>query len=86
MTNKMVKPDKQRKRQLDVDLILIGLITILVLFFVLVLFGEQFNGYVYNTNRPVLPRVAVAAICGQYALAGLGITIVCIIRKENFIS
>ena len=73
-----------RKKQLNTDLLLIGGITALVLVFVLILFGRQFNGFIYDTGRPVLPRVAVAAICGQYALAGLGITVVCLIRKERF--
>ena len=81
---KTIKPDDARKKQLDLDLILIVVITGLVLFFVLILFGKQFNGFIYDTNRPVLSRVAVAAICGQYALAGLGITVVCIFRKEKF--
>ena len=76
--------DKKRKRQLDFDLILIGVVTFLVLGLVLVAFGKEFNGFVYDTSRPVLSRVAVAAICGQFALSGLGITIVCIIRKERF--
>ncbi len=73
-----------RKKQLNMDLLLIGGITALVLVFVLIVFGRQFNGFIYDTGRPVLPRVAVAAICGQYALAGLGITVVCLIRKERF--
>ena len=73
-----------RKKQLDHDLIAIGVITFIVLTLVLAVFGKQFNGFIYDTSRPVLPRVAVAAICGQFALAGLGITSVCIFRKEKF--
>ena len=84
MTDKTVKPDEQRKKQLEFDLTLIVLVTVAVLVLVLGVFGKQFNGFVYDTDRPVLARVAVAAVCGQYALAGLGITIVCIIRKERF--
>ncbi len=86
MQDKTITLDAARKKQLDIDIILIGVITFLALFFILVLFGKQFNGFIYDTNQPVLPRVAVAAICGQFALAGLGITIVCIIRKESFAS
>ena len=82
--NKITNYNDKRKRQLDIDLILIGAIAFLALFLILVLFGKQFNGFVYDTEIPVLPRVAVAAICGQYALAGLGITTVCILRKESF--
>ena len=74
----------ERKKQLDHDIIAIGVITFIVLTLVLVVFGKQFNGFVYDKSIPVLPRVAVAAICGQFALAGLGITAVCIFRKEKF--
>ena len=76
--------DKERKRQLSFDLILIGFVTFLVLGLVLVVFGKEFNGFVYDTSRSVFLRVAVAAVCGQFALSGLGITLVCIIRKEKF--
>ena len=85
MNEEIIKPDKNRKRQLDIDLILIVVISFLALFFIIGVFGKQFNGFIYNTDKPVLPRVAVAAICGQFALAGLGITTVCILRKESFI-
>ncbi|MBP5383352.1 MAG: hypothetical protein J6Y57_00085 [Lachnospiraceae bacterium] len=84
MTDNVTKPDPKRKKQLEFDLILIASITVLVLVLVLGAVGKQFNGFIYDTSRPVLARVAVAAICGQYALAGLGITIVCIMRKEKF--
>ena len=80
----MTTIEKTRKKQLDHDLIAIGAITFIVLSLVLVIFGKQFNGFVYDTTSPVLPRVAVAALCGQFALAGLGITAVCIFRKEKF--
>ncbi|MBQ7990283.1 MAG: hypothetical protein IJ251_04430 [Oscillospiraceae bacterium] len=52
--------DSSRKKQLDHDLIAIGVITFIVLSLVLVVFGKQFNGFVYDTTSPVLPRVAVA--------------------------
>lgn len=84
MANNLTKLDAKRKKQLDLDLILIVVISSVVLFPILGVFGKQFNGFIYNTDSPVLPRVAVAAICGQFALAGLGITAVCIFRKESF--
>lgn len=74
----------ERKKQLEHDLISIGVITFAVLALVIGVFGNQFNGFIYDTTKPVLPRVAVAAICGQFALAGLGMTVVCIFRKEKF--
>ena len=76
--------DKVRKKQLDHDLIAIGIITFIALTLIMVVFGKQFNGFIYYKTSPVLPRVAVAAICGQFALAGLGITAVCLFRKEKF--
>ena len=84
MSTSITKPDAQRKKQLDIDLTIIGVIMFAVMMLVLVIFGKQFNGFVYDTNKSVLPRVAVAGICGQFALSGLGITIVCLIRKEKF--
>ena len=84
MKKNVTMPTPERKKQLDIDLTIIGIVTFVVMALVIVVFGKQFNGFVYNTELPVLPRTAVAAICGQFALAGLGITIVCLIRKEKF--
>lgn len=74
----------ERKKQLDIDITVIGIVTFIVMSLVIAVFGKQFNGFVYNTEVSVLPRVALAAVCGQFALAGLGVTIVCLIRKESF--
>ena len=74
----------ERKKQLDHDLIAIGVITFIALTLIMVVFGKQFNGAIYDKTSPVLPRVALAAVCGQFALAGLGITAVCLYRKEKF--
>ena len=76
--------DNVRKKQLGHDLIAIGIITFIALSLIIAIFGKQFNGFVYDTSRSVLPRVALAAVCGQFAVAGLGITAVCIFRKESF--
>ena len=78
------KTDINRKKQLDHDVIAIGVITFIALTLIMVVFGKQFGGFVYDKTSPVLPRVAIAAVCGQFALAGLGITAVCIYRKEKF--
>jgi ABC-type antimicrobial peptide transport system permease subunit len=75
---------EERKKQLDHDVIAIGVITFIALTLIMMVFGKQFNGFIYDKTSPVLPRVALAAVCGQFALAGLGITAVCIYRKENF--
>lgn len=69
----------ERKKQLDIDLTIIGAATLLVL-----VFANKINDYAYNGSIPVLKRLCVAGICGQFGLAGFGITIVCIFRKEKF--
>lgn len=75
--------NKQRKKQLDHDITAIGIITFIAMSLVIAVFGKEFIGFVYDTSRPVLPRAALAA-CGQFALAGLGITAVCVFRRESF--
>ena len=77
-------PDARRKKQLDADLTIIGVVTFIVMALVLAVFGKEFNAFVSDKSISVLPRTALAAICGQFGLAGLGITIVCLIRKEKF--
>jgi len=74
----------ERKKQLDHDITAIGVITFIALMLVTSVFGKQFNGFIRDTSNPVLSRLALAAVCGQFALAGLGITAVCIFRKEKF--
>ena len=76
--------DKARKKQLTADLVIIGIATFAVLALAAVIFGKEFNGFAYNKDIPVLLRVLFVGVCAQYGLAGLGITIVCIIRKEKF--
>ncbi len=79
METTIKKPDKARKRQLIADLIIIGLVS-----FVVLLFAGKINAYSYDPSIPLMKRLCVTALCGQFAIAGLGITIVCIIRREKF--
>ena len=37
-----------------------------------------------DRSIPVVLRVLVIGLCGQFAVAGLGISIVCLIRKQRF--
>ena len=48
------------------------------------IFANRINAYSYDPSIPLMKRLCVTALCGQFALAGLGITIVCIIRREKF--
>ncbi|ADU23084.1 hypothetical protein [Ruminococcus albus] len=79
METTIKKPDRARKRQLIADLIIIGLVS-----FVVLLFAGKINAYSYDPSIPLMKRLCVTALCGQFAIAGLGITIVCIIRREKF--
>ena len=79
METTIKKPDKARKKQLIADLIIIGLVS-----FVVLLFAGKINAYSYDLSIPLMKRLCVTALCGQFAIAGLGITIVCIIRREKF--
>ena len=74
---------KQRKRQLIVDLVLITVITFVVLA-IIVLIGDRMNDFTYDQSINIVIRVAVIGICGQFGVAGLGISIACLIRKEKF--
>jgi len=70
------------QKRLDADLWII-LIATLAALGVYTAFQSQFNSMVKNGNIHILLRTLVAAIC-QFSLAGLGISIVAIYRKESF--
>jgi hypothetical protein len=75
---------KERKKQLSVDLIIIGITMVIVLVAVLGIWGNGLNKFAYDGTKNIVLRVAVIGICCQFGLAGLGITIVSLIRKERF--
>lgn len=52
----------------------------------LVVFAMQngMNDFTADSSIPIVLRVLVIGVCGQFAVAGLGISIVCLIRKEHF--
>ncbi len=79
----MNKCSKERKKQLTSDLLIIFITSIIVLAMV-VIWGSGLNSFVKDPTKNIVLRVAVIGICGQYGLAGLGLTIVCLIRKEKF--
>ena len=75
---------KTRRKQLTADLIIILLTSILVLGIVVVGWGDGLNRFAADTSKNIVWRVAVIGICCQFGLAGLGISLVCLIRKEKF--
>lgn len=80
-----MKCTKERKKQLEVDLWIILIVTMAVLGIVLMGFGNQINQLAADSSVNILLRVLIIGLCGQFGIAGLGITIVCLIRKESFL-
>lgn len=70
------------QKRLDTDIWIISLVTFGV-FIVYTIIGSQLLNFVKNSNVSVIPRLLLNASV-QYGVAGLGITIVCILRKEKF--
>ena len=70
------------QKRLDIDLWIIILVTLGVFLFYTVT-GKQLMSFVANSSISVIPRLLLNAGV-QFGIAGLGITIVCIFRKENF--
>ncbi len=80
-----MKCTKERKKQLAVDLWIILIVTMAVLGIVLMGFGKQINQLASDSSVNILFRVLIIGLGGQFGIAGLGITIVCLIRKESFL-
>lgn len=71
------------EKQLDTDLWIILLVTLGV-FFCYAVMGNQIMDFVKDDSISIIPRLLLNAFI-QFGVAGLGITIVCILRKEKFI-
>lgn len=69
------------QKKLDTDIWIISLIS-LGAFLVYMAFGKQFMEYVTSDNSLLIRLLLSASI--QFALAGFGISIVCVYRKEKF--
>lgn len=74
---------KERKKQLDIDLWIIAAISFLVLA-IYIIFGRSINGILSNSSINIVLSVLFVGGIFQFGLAGLGITIVSVVRKENF--
>ncbi len=74
----------EKQKKLDVDLWIIAVASFVSLGIFMV-FQKEVYGTVRNEELPVLSRVLFVALF-QYGIAGLGITIVSILRKEHFFS
>ena len=72
----------EEQKKLETDIWIIALVTLGV-FLVYAALGNQLKDFVTDNNISVVPRLLLNAAV-QFGIAGLGITIVCILRKENF--
>ena len=70
------------QKRLETDIWIIALVTLGVFLFYAAT-GKQLMSFIGNSNISVIPRLLLNAGV-QFGVAGLGITIVCILRKENF--
>ena len=75
---------KERKKKLTIDLWIIALVTIAV-YIVYGVFGSRIMSFCKNSDISVGPRLLTAAAL-EFGIAGLGITIVGLMRKESFAS
>ena len=75
---------KERKKKLTIDLWIIALVTIAV-YIVYGAFGSRIMSFCKNSDISVWPRLLTAAAL-EFGIAGLGITIVGLMRKESFAS
>ncbi len=76
---------KERKKQLDTDIWIIAL-TALAVLIIYSMFQSQIMAIVSDTSINIVLRVLFIGGVFQFGLAGLGITIVSVMRKESFIS
>ena len=72
------------KKNLNTDLWIIGIVTCLALGMVVFAMQNGMNAFASDRSVPVVLRVLVIGVCGQFAVAGLGISVVCLIRKQRF--
>lgn len=76
---------QERKKQLDIDLWVILLISMLSLA-IYMIFNSKINGIAYNPDINIVLRVLFMGGLFQFGIAGMGITVVSILRKESFLS
>lgn len=72
----------EKQKKLDIDLWIITTVSFVSLV-IFIVFQKEIYETVKNEELPILFRVLLVALF-QYGLAGFGITIVCILRKEHF--
>lgn len=71
------------RKKIITDLWIIGLTTLISLGIVMLAMQKGLNDFAYDINFPIVIRVLVIGL-SQFAVSGLGITIVCLIRRQSF--
>lgn len=79
-----VRINTEERKKLIADLWIIGIVAFLALGIVVLAMQNGMNDFAGNHSIPVVLRVLVIGLCGQFAVSGLGISIVCLIRKQRF--
>ena len=82
MTTARINTEERKK--LIADLWIIGIVSFLALGSVVFAMQNGMNGFVGDRSIPIVLRVLVIGLCGQFAISGLDISIVCLIRKQRF--
>ena len=78
------KANAEERKKLTADLWIIGIVTFLALGIVVVAMQNGMNDSSDSHSIPIVLRVLMIGLCGQFAVSGLGISIVCLIRKQRF--
>lgn len=84
VVNENSKRVNVKNKKLDTDLWIIALAS-MVTFIAYGAFSKEIIAYTKNSDISVWGRLALCAAF-EYGIAGLGITIVCLLRKESFAS
>ena len=71
------------RKKIITDLWIIGLTTLISLGIVMLAMQKGLNDFEYDINFPIVIRVLVIGL-SQFAVSGLGITIVYLIRRQSF--
>ena len=71
------------RKKIITDLWIIALTTLISLGIVMLAMQKGLNDFEYDINFPIVIRVLVIGL-SQFAVSGLGITIVCLIRRQSF--
>jgi len=73
-----------RKKTLWIDLIIIMLVSFIALALLMYLMSNGLYDFAFDKSVNIVLRAALVGFGGQFAISGLGICIVCLIRKEKF--